>query len=65
MYPVKILYEGIEYKSAEHLYYAEMARHHNRLDLVNDIIKAMDGYAAKRTGKKFTDLAEDWDTVKI
>ena len=65
MYPTKIMYEGIDYKSAEHLYYAEMARHHNRLDLVNDIIKAKDGYAAKRIGKKITDRADDWETVKI
>ena len=65
MYPCVIKYDGIEYKSAEHLYYAEMARHHNQLDLVNEIVSAKDGYAAKRVGKKITEIAEDWDTVKI
>ena len=65
MYPCKIVFEGTEYKSAEHFYYAEMARHHNRLDLVNDIIKAKDRYAAKQIGKKITELDENWDTIKI
>ena len=65
MYPCVINYEGTKYKSAEHLYYAEMARHHNRLDLVNDIINAKDGYAAKRVGKKITEIDENWDTTKI
>ena len=43
MFPCKIMFEGVKYKYAEHLYHAEMARHHNRLDLVNKIIKAKDG----------------------
>ena len=41
-----------------------MARHHNRLDLLKDIMKAKDGYAAKRASKKI-DIADDWDNVKV
>ena len=48
MYPCKISYDGIDYKSSEHLYFAEMARHHNRMDLLKEIINAKDGYAAKK-----------------
>ena len=64
MYPCKIVFENVEYKSSEHLYYAEMARHHNRLDLIDEIIKTKDGYAAKRAGKKI-DIADDWETAKV
>ena len=53
VYPCIIKYEGVEYKSAEHLYYPEMARHHNRFDLVDEIINAKDGYAAKWLAKRF------------
>ena len=55
----------IDYKSAEHLYYSEMARHHKWFTLVNEIINSKDGYAAKKVGKKITPIAEDWDTAKI
>ena len=48
MFPCKIIYEGLDYKSSEHLYFAEMARHHNRQDLVEEIRNSKDGYAAKR-----------------
>ena len=58
IFPCKIVYEGVEYRSAEHLYYAEMARHHNRLDLVTRIIKAKDGYATKRIAREIT-IADD------
>ena len=60
MFPCKILYEGVEYKSAEHLYHSEMAKHHNRLDLVNRIIKSKDGYASKRIAREIT-IADDWE----
>ena len=59
MYPVKIVYNGEEYKSSEHLYHAEMARHHNRQDLVKRIIKAKDGYATKKIAKEIV-IADDW-----
>ena len=64
MYPCKISYEGIDYKSSEHLYFSEMARHHSRLDLLKDIINAKDGYAAKRAAKKI-EISDDWETVKV
>ena len=65
MFPCVIKFDGIEYKSAEHLYYTEMAKHHDRLDLVNEIINAKDGYAAKKVGRKITELADDWEIAKI
>ena len=64
MYLCKIIYEGVEYKSSEHLYHAEMAKHHNRLDLVSKIIQAKDGYATKRIAREI-DIAEDWDVAKL
>ena len=64
MFPCTIIYEGIEYKSSEHLYHAEMARHHDRLDLVNSIIKAKDGYATKKISKEIV-IAEDWEVAKL
>ena len=45
---IDIVYEGQTYKSSEHLYSAEFALHHNRLDLIKSIIEAKDGYEAKR-----------------
>ena len=41
-----------------------MAKHHNRFDLVNRIIKAKDGYATKRITKEI-DIADDWDEVNF
>ena len=38
MFLCLIKHEGIEYKSAEHFYSAEMARYHERLDLIDDIL---------------------------
>ena len=64
MFPCTITYDGVDYKSSEHLYHAEMARPHNRLDLVNVIIKAKDGYATKRIAKEIV-LADDWDEAKL
>ena len=64
MFPCKIMFEGVEYKSAEHLYHTERAKHHNRFDLVNRIIKAKDGYATKRIVKEI-DIADVWDEVKL
>ena len=48
MYKTDIKYEGNIYKTSEHLYSAEYAKHHDRLDLIESIIAAEDGYAAKR-----------------
>ena len=64
MYPCKIVFNEIEYKSSEHLYHAEMARHHNRQDLVTAIIRAKDGYAAKRFARDIN-IAEEWEVVKL
>ena len=44
--------EGVEYKSFEHLYHTEMAKHQNTLDLVSKIIKAKDGYTIKKIAKE-------------
>ena len=64
MYPCKIMYNGVEYKSAEHLYHCGMTKHHNPIDLINKIIKAKDGYTAKRIAREI-DVAEDWEVVKL
>ena len=48
MYRTDIVYDGNTYKTSEHLYSAEYAKHHDRMDLVDDIIAAEDGYEAKR-----------------
>ena len=45
-----------------------MAFHHNRLNLLNDIIKAKDGYAVKRVGKKsptFTEIGKPSKVVHL
>ena len=64
MHLINIDYEGQTYKSAEHLYTAEFARHHDRLDIVQSIIEAYDGYDAK---KKIRNIKadENWDKVKF
>ena len=41
-----------------------MAKHYNRLDLVNKITKARDGYATKRIAKEI-DIAKDREEVKL
>ena len=64
MYPCKIVYEGLEYKSSEHLYFAEMARHHNKFELAEEIRNTKDGYAAKRASKEII-VAEDWEQIKV
>ena len=48
MFPCIIKVNDVIFKSAEHYYSAEMARYHNRLDLIQPIIDSKDGYAAKR-----------------
>ena len=63
MFKVDIAYEGITYKSAEHLYTAEFARHHDHQDLIQSIIDAEDGYAAKKLIKNLKGN-ETWDTTK-
>ena len=60
IFPCKIMYNGVEYRSTEHLYHVEMAKHHNRLDMVNKLIKAKDGYACKRIARGI-DIADDWE----
>ena len=59
-----IKHEGIDYKSAEHFYSAEMARFHDRLDLIDDILDARDGYATKRIVRSIKVKAE-WHEHKI
>ena len=57
MYPCNIVYEGLEFKLSEHLYY-------NKLDSLNVILNAKDRYAAKRVAKKKT-VADNWEQVKV
>ena len=64
MYPCKIVYEGLKYKSSEHLFFAKMARHHNKFELAEEIRNTKDGYTAKRASKKII-VAEDWEQIKI
>ena len=59
-----IKHEGIDYKSAEHFYSAEMARFHDRLDLIDDILDARDGYATKRIVRSIKVKAK-WHEHKI
>ena len=56
--------EGIEYKSAEHFYSAEMARFYNRLDLIDEILEAPDGYLAKRIVRSIK-IKDEWHVAKI
>ena len=64
MYPCVIKENGIIYKSAEHFYSADMARYHNRDDLVQSIIDTHDGYAAKRIVRNIK-LADEWQEEKV
>ena len=64
MFLCLIKHEGIEYKSAEHFYSAEMARYHERLDLIDDILEASDGYIAKRIVRSIK-IKEDWHEAKL
>ena len=63
MYRTDIVYEGNTYKTSEHLYSAEYAKHHDRLNLVEEIIAADDGYEAKRMIRNIKQN-ETWDNVK-
>ena len=64
MYMVDIKYEGQTYKSAEHLYTAEFARHHDRLELIQEILETEDGYAAKRLIRNMK-ANDTWDDAKF
>ena len=64
MYPCVIEFEGDIYHSSEHLYTAMMARHHDRLDLIPDIIKARDGYDAKHIAKRIK-IDDSWEEAKV
>ena len=57
-YLSNIKYEGVTYKSAEHLYTAKYAKHHNCLDIIQDILEAEDGYAAKRLIRNYLKLKD-------
>ena len=63
MYKIDIVYEGVTYMTSEHLYSAEYVKHHDRLDLLETIIAAEDGYVAKRL-IKHVKQNETWDNVK-
>ena len=63
MYKTNIVYEGNTYKTSEHLYSAEYAKYHERLDLIESIIAAEDGFAAKRLIKHIKQN-DTWDNVK-
>ena len=56
--------EEVKYKSAEHFYSAEMAKFHNRIDLIDDILDARDGYIAKSIVRSIKIRAE-WHETKI
>ena len=63
MFITEIKYEGETYKSAEHLYSAEFARHHDKLNIIQDILDAEDGYAAKRLVQNIK-VRDIWENVK-
>ena len=64
MFACLIKSDDIEYKSDEHFYSAEMARFHERLDLIDDILEARDGYIAKRIVRSIK-TKDEWHTAKI
>ena len=64
MCPCSIKFEGDIFHSSEHLYTALMARHHDRQDLISDIIKAKDGYDAKRIAKRIK-IDDSWEEAKV
>ena len=64
MYLCDITDDNIIYKSAEHYYSADMAHHHNRMDLSKDILEAADGYEAKRIVRNIK-KNDSWDDTKI
>ena len=63
MFLTDIRYEGEIYKSAEHLYTAEFIKHHDKLDILQDVLDAEDGYAAKRLIRNIK-AKDTWDNVK-
>ena len=64
MFPCDINENGVIYKSAEHFYSAELAKFNNRNDLIQDILDAPDGYAAKRIVRNIK-TADDWHDAKF
>ena len=64
MFMCLIKHEGVEYKSAEHFYSAEMARFHERLDLIDEILDARDGYLAKRIVRSIK-IKDEWHLAKV
>ena len=64
MFMCLIKHEGVEYKSAEHYYSAEMARFHDRLDLIDDMLEACDGYIAKSIVRSIK-IKDKWHEAKI
>ena len=63
MYKTEIKYDGETYPTSEHLYSAEFVRHHDRLDLLGEILAAEDGFIAKKLIKNIK-ANETWDNVK-
>ena len=63
MYKTVIKYDGEDYPSSEHLYSAEFVRHHERVDLLGEIITAEDGFAAKKLIKNIK-IKHNWDSIK-
>ena len=64
MYETDIVYEGNTYKTSEHLYSTEHVKHHDRLDLLEDILAARDGYEAKRIIRNVRSN-DTWDNAKF
>ena len=64
MFLCNIKFEGEDYISAEHLYTALMAFHHNRQDLLPAILKAKDGYEAKHIARRIK-IDDSWETEKM
>ena len=64
MYPCEIKVNGNTYKSAEHFYSADLARYHSRNDLIQPILDAQDGYAAKRIVCNIK-LSDEWQEEKV
>ena len=60
-YPVRVVYEGIEYPSVEHAYQAAKS---TRVSVKISISKLGTAGQAKRMGKKLK-IRGDWDQVKL
>ena len=53
-----------EYHQLSAIYSSEFARHHDRLKLIQDILEAEDGYAAKRPIRNLK-ANDTWDDAKF